>query len=91
MVPTQKLLRGQMTTAEIFKEKSLPFAKGPSTHGEESVNELSTNTQWILDEEFFFTGEEFSTLLLINFNLFLRKQVHNLKKWQKKRVSQKKN
>ena len=32
--------------------------------------EYSTNTQRILDEEFFFTGEEFLTLILSNFNIF---------------------
>ena len=45
-------------------------SKGPSTHGEEFVNEKSTNTQRILDEEFFFAGDEFLTLILNNFSLF---------------------
>ena len=32
---------------------------GPSTHGEEFANEGSTNTQRIVDKEFFFADEEF--------------------------------
>ena len=40
------------------------------------ANNLSTNTRLILDEEFFFAGDEFLTLILNNFNLFLRKIVH---------------
>ena len=56
------------------------LGKCPATHSEEIADEYSTNTRRNLDEEFFFAGEEFWTLLLINFNLLLRKQVRKSKK-----------